>query len=135
MTQASLGICGPRTAAGKARASTAAGMKLLSRYVHKCDIPLLRHTMRSGKQHVPIDQYLDNLRSIVQHVRRVGANATVIITPPPVYEPDRLIDRQRKHGVSDRTALAERTNQMTGARRVNGKHGNASVVTGICRLG
>ena len=71
--------------------------------------------MRSEKQHVPVDQYLDNLRSIVQHVRRVGANATVIITPPPVYEPDRLIDRQRKHGVNDRTALPERTNQMTGA--------------------
>ena len=73
--------------------------------------------MRSEKQHVPIDQYLDNLRSIVQHVRRIGANATVIITPPPVYEPDRLIDRQKKHGISDRSALAERTNQMTGAQR------------------
>ena len=71
--------------------------------------------MRSEKQHVPVDQYLDNLRSIMQHVRRVGANATVIITPPPVYEPDRLVDRQRKHGVSERTAQAERTNQMTGA--------------------
>ena len=69
----------------------------------------------SEKQHVPLDQYLDNLRSIVQHVRRGGANATVIITPPPVYEPDRLIDRQKKHGVSDRTARPERTNQMTGA--------------------
>jgi len=64
---------------------------------------------------VPLDQYLDNVRSIVQHVRRIGANATVIITPPPIYEADRLIDRQRKHGVNDRTALSERTNEMTGA--------------------
>ena len=63
---------------------------------------------------MPLDQYLDNVRSIVQHVRRIGANATVIITPPPIYEPDRLIDRQKKHGVSDRTALSERTNEMTG---------------------
>ena len=64
---------------------------------------------------MPLDQYLDNMRSIVQHVRRIGANATVIITPPPIYEPDRLTDRQRKHGVNDRTALPERTNEMTGA--------------------
>ncbi len=69
----------------------------------------------SEKQHVPLDQYIDNMRSIVQHVRRIGANATVIIAPPPIYEPDRLIDRQKKHGVNDKTALSERTNEMTGA--------------------
>ena len=74
----------------------------------------------SEKQHVPIDQYLDNMRSIVQHVRRAGANATVIITPPPVYEPDRLIDRQKKHGINERTELAERTNEMTGANVATG---------------
>ena len=69
----------------------------------------------SEKQHVPLDTYIKNLRQIMAHLQSIGANATVMITPPPVYEPDRLLDRQRKHGISAATALAERTNAVTGA--------------------
>lgn len=71
------------------------------------------HPACSEKQHVPLDEYVQNLRTIVQHVRSVGGNTTVLITPPPVFEPGRLLDRQQKYG-----ALAdlepERTNEMTG---------------------
>lgn len=67
----------------------------------------------SEKQHVPLEEYVQNLRAIVQHVSNVGCKATVLITPPPVFEEARLIDRQQKFG-----ALAaidpERTNAMTG---------------------
>ena len=67
----------------------------------------------SEKQHVPLEEYVRNLRAIVQHLRGVGGNNTVLITPPPVFEAARLIDRQQKYG-----AMAdlepERTNEMTG---------------------
>lgn len=62
---------------------------------------------------MPLEEYVRNLRAIVQHLRGVGGNNTVLITPPPVFEAARLIDRQRKYG-----AMAdlepERTNEMTG---------------------
>lgn len=62
---------------------------------------------------MPLEEYVQNLRAIVQHVSSVGCKATVLITPPPVYEEARLVDRQQKFG-----ALAaidpERTNAMTG---------------------
>ena len=68
----------------------------------------------SEKQHVPLDTYVSNLRRIVQHVHDTRANTTIIITPPPISEPARKIDRQRKWGASAATEMPERTNIMTG---------------------
>lgn len=64
---------------------------------------------------MPLDEYVQNLRTILQHVRGVGGNVTVLITPPPVFEPARLVDRQQKYGaLAD--PEAERTNENTGPR-------------------
>jgi len=38
-------------------------------------------------QHVPLDEYADNLRAIVAHVKKI-CNNIVLITPPP-FEPER----------------------------------------------
>ncbi|CAI6008029.1 unnamed protein product [Closterium sp. NIES-65] len=45
----------------------------------------------SGKQHVPIPEFKENLRVIVTHLQSLGPNVRVVlITPPPVDEPGRM---------------------------------------------
>lgn len=45
----------------------------------------------SARQHVPVDEFSGNLRSMVAHLRGLGVPAVVLITPPPVSEPDRIV--------------------------------------------
>ncbi|CAI5509960.1 unnamed protein product [Closterium sp. Naga37s-1] len=46
---------------------------------------------RSGKQHVPIPEFKENLRVIVTHLQSLGPNVhVVLITPPPVDEAGRM---------------------------------------------
>lgn len=51
-------------------------------------------TLRSERQHVPLDKYARLLRYTVRHVAEAGANATVIITPPPIDEAARVKSRK-----------------------------------------
>ena len=67
---------------------------------------------RSDKYHVPLDEYKQNLRAIVQHVRGAGCNTTVLITPPPICERARQRDRKKWGERAD--AGPERTNEITG---------------------
>lgn len=43
---------------------------------------------------MPLDKYAELLRSTVRHLGEAGANATVIITPPPIDEAARIKSRK-----------------------------------------
>ena len=62
--------------------------------------------------HVPLNEYEDNLRAIVRHVKR-AAKHVVVLTPPPVHEPSRLKFQREKYGASA-TGIAERTTESAG---------------------
>lgn len=47
---------------------------------------------------MPVEEYASNLRAMVQHLRRLGVPAIVLITPPPVSEPDRLAHVEKVGG-------------------------------------
>lgn len=61
---------------------------------------------------MPLDQYTANLRRIVQRLRDLGVPAVVLVTPPPVSEPHRLLHVLATYGVQLETA--ERTNAAAG---------------------
>lgn len=52
----------------------------------------------SARQHVPLPEYASNLRSIVGHLRDLGVPAIVLITPPPISEPDRIVHVKKVRG-------------------------------------
>lgn len=41
------------------------------------------------KQHVPLEEYAENLKSLVQYLKSVDIteDRIILITPPPLYEP------------------------------------------------
>ncbi|XP_020580056.1 GDSL esterase/lipase At5g62930 [Phalaenopsis equestris] len=68
----------------------------------------------SEKQHVPIEEYKQNLRKIVHHLKDCSSTMLIIlITPPPVDENGR--DEYARFLYGDKArVLPERTNEMTG---------------------
>ncbi|KAG5517006.1 hypothetical protein RHGRI_037674 [Rhododendron griersonianum] len=63
-------------------------------------------------QHVPVDEYKHNLRSIVSYLKkRWPATHVILITPPPIDEDRRLLHPN----VENLLRLPERTNEATGA--------------------
>ena len=58
----------------------------------------------SGRQHVPLQEYQQNLHTVVQRVKSMSVPAIILITPPPVYEAARIKHNQN---VSAGTNLAE----------------------------
>ncbi|PKU71505.1 GDSL esterase/lipase At5g62930 [Dendrobium catenatum] len=68
----------------------------------------------SEKQHVPTEEYKQNLRKIVHHLKDCSPTMLVIlITPPPVDENGRNEYARLLYGDKARK-LPERTNEMTG---------------------
>uniref|UniRef100_A0ACD5VGP5 Uncharacterized protein n=2 Tax=Avena sativa TaxID=4498 RepID=A0ACD5VGP5_AVESA len=64
-------------------------------------------------QHVPLDEYQDNLRAICASLKKKWPCAAVIlITPPPIHEPARIRDM---YGDNDPSRQPERTNESAGA--------------------
>ena len=67
------------------------------------------------RAHVPVEEYEQNLRAIVKHVKRC-ALFVVVITPPPVHGPTRLAYQQRAYGDSGRaTGVLERSTETAAA--------------------
>ncbi|KAI3438645.1 hypothetical protein D9Q98_001067 [Chlorella vulgaris] len=66
----------------------------------------------SARQHVPLAEFKGNLRAIVQHLHRIGVPAVVLITPPPISEPDRITHVLQTYGVH--LEEPERTNEVAG---------------------
>ncbi|KDP31089.1 hypothetical protein JCGZ_11465 [Jatropha curcas] len=68
----------------------------------------------SERQHVPVDEYKENLRKIVLHLKECSPTMLVIlITPPPVDEEGRKEYAKSKYG-EKAMELPERTNEMAG---------------------
>ncbi|KAL7138985.1 hypothetical protein ABFS83_09G020100 [Erythranthe nasuta] len=76
------------------------------------DAALLEGTGK--KQHVPIEEYKENLRTIVRHIKDRSPNTLVVlITPPPVDQQGRREFARSMYG-DKASELADRTNEVTG---------------------
>ncbi|KAK4264344.1 hypothetical protein QN277_025538 [Acacia crassicarpa] len=68
----------------------------------------------SESQHVPIEEYKENLRKIVRHLKeRSPSMLIVLITPPPICEEGRDAYARSLYG-DNASELSERTNKVTG---------------------
>ncbi|KAJ4840209.1 hypothetical protein Tsubulata_002962 [Turnera subulata] len=66
------------------------------------------------RQHVPVEEYKDNLQKIVQHLKKASPTMLVVlITPPPVDEEGRMEFARSQYGEKAMTQ-PERTNEMAG---------------------
>ncbi|XP_009603625.1 GDSL esterase/lipase At5g62930 [Nicotiana tomentosiformis] len=76
------------------------------------DAALLGRT--SERQHVPLEEYKENLRRIIQHLKKCSPSIlAVLITPPPVDEAGRFEQARSMYG-DKAMELPERTNEVTG---------------------
>ncbi|KAA8540809.1 hypothetical protein F0562_024772 [Nyssa sinensis] len=76
------------------------------------DAALLGRT--SERQHVPVEEYKENLRRIVHHLKECSPTMLVVlITPPPIDEAGRKEYAQSLYG-EKAMELPERTNEVTG---------------------
>ncbi|KAL2321828.1 hypothetical protein Fmac_026207 [Flemingia macrophylla] len=76
------------------------------------DAALLERT--SERQHVPIEEFKENLRKFVRHLKECSSTMQiVIITPPPISEEGRQAYAISVYGVNA-SKLPERTNEATG---------------------
>ncbi|XP_057479979.1 GDSL esterase/lipase At5g62930-like [Actinidia eriantha] len=68
----------------------------------------------SERQHVPIEEYKENLRKIVHHLKECSpAMLVVLITPPPIDEEGRMAYARSLY-CDKAMELPERTNEVTG---------------------
>ncbi|XP_027168263.1 GDSL esterase/lipase At5g62930 [Coffea eugenioides] len=76
------------------------------------DAALLGRT--SARQHVPVDEYKENLRRMVQHLKECCSTMLIVlITPPPVDEEGRKEYARALYG-EKAMKLPERTNETAG---------------------
>ncbi|GLT65476.1 hypothetical protein SLA2020_379080 [Shorea laevis] len=76
------------------------------------DAALLGRT--SEHQHVPVEEYKENIRRIVNHLKECSPTMLVVlITPPPVDEEGRMKFARSMYG-DKAMKLPERTNEMAG---------------------
>ncbi|XVF50324.1 hypothetical protein PTKIN_Ptkin04bG0087600 [Pterospermum kingtungense] len=69
----------------------------------------------SERQHVPIEEYKENLRKIVNHLKECSPMMLIVlITPPPIDEEGRMEYARATYGEKAKT-LPERTNEVAGA--------------------
>ena len=52
----------------------------------------------SGRQHVPMEEYVGHLKAFAEHIRAVGAQHIILMTPPPVDEAVRVQENQQVRG-------------------------------------
>ena len=79
-----------------------------------CPPPLEGLPLSASRQHVPVDEYVSNLRQIVQAARSVGDGSArvLLITPPPVDEDSWKRNAIEKYGVPE-AAPANRNLEFT----------------------
>eukprot|EP00633_Aureoumbra_lagunensis_P009295 CAMPEP_0197320516 /NCGR_PEP_ID=MMETSP0891-20130614/60409_1 /TAXON_ID=44058 ORGANISM="Aureoumbra lagunensis, Strain CCMP1510" /NCGR_SAMPLE_ID=MMETSP0891 /ASSEMBLY_ACC=CAM_ASM_000534 /LENGTH=273 /DNA_ID=CAMNT_0042811965 /DNA_START=172 /DNA_END=993 /DNA_ORIENTATION=+ len=74
------------------------------------DASLAEHNFR---QHVPIDEFVKNIQSLIAIVNKHSTGNIIIITPPPVGEQQRLVYQRTRYG-DQATGILERTNKNAG---------------------
>ena len=62
------------------------------------------------KAHVPLDEFAENLRDILQRLRETSKHV-IVLTPPPVHGPTRLAFQRQKYG-DGATGILERTTEQ-----------------------
>ncbi|KAF7092941.1 hypothetical protein CFC21_095384 [Triticum aestivum] len=68
----------------------------------------------SQRQHVPVEEYKQNLKTIVNHLKDCSKSMVILlITPPPIDEDGRERYARSQYG-EDARRLPERTNEMAG---------------------
>ncbi|XP_055829496.1 GDSL esterase/lipase At5g62930 isoform X2 [Solanum dulcamara] len=76
------------------------------------DAALLGRT--SERQHVPLEEYKENLRKMIQHFKKCSPSMLVLlITPPPIDEAGRFEYARSQYG-DKAMQLPERTNEVSG---------------------
>jgi lysophospholipase L1-like esterase len=66
----------------------------------------------SSSQHIPLSEYIFNMKSIVAHLRSRDICSIILITPPPVFEPGRIAHVLATYNVQ--LEAPERTNESAG---------------------
>jgi len=67
----------------------------------------------SARQHVPLEEYRENLYKLIDEAHEAYPTAKIIvITPPPVYGPQRLAWQKKRYG-EQATGIVERTTEHT----------------------
>ena len=74
------------------------------------DASLVEHNPR---QHVPLEEYGENLIAICTHVRETCCDRILLVTPPPVCHEQRLA-HQKQWYKDAATGILERTNETAG---------------------
>ena len=70
------------------------------------------HLFCRATQHVPLEEYISNTRSIIAHLRSRNISSIILITPPPISEPARIAHVLATYNV--KLEAPERTNEVTG---------------------
>jgi len=69
---------------------------------------------QSAKQHVPVNEYKENLKKIVKAVQAKGVKRIVLLSPPPVHDVGRKEWQVTKVGAAEAAKLPlDRTNSFT----------------------
>lgn len=76
-------------------------------------MPAPNGTDHSIKQHVPLLEYVDNLRFLIERIRQKGIQNILLITPPPIYEPARKAAAVARMGSIAESWPPDRTNDFT----------------------
>ena len=50
---------------------------------------------------MPVPEYAANLRAMVAHLRAAGVPAIVLISPPPIHEPSRIVHVQNVRALAE----------------------------------
>jgi isoamyl acetate esterase len=88
---------------------TFAGAQLVTVWFGANDAALPDRT--SKVQHVPVEEYTMNLKEMVERLKCL-ADQVVLLTPPPVSEPHRILHAKETYGI-DLVLGSERTNNVT----------------------
>ncbi|KAF2311416.1 hypothetical protein GH714_022799 [Hevea brasiliensis] len=67
----------------------------------------------SDRQHVPVEEYKENLRKIVQHLKECSPTMLIVLITPPIDEEGRKQFAKSVYG-DKAMELPERTNEMAG---------------------
>ncbi|WZZ44341.1 hypothetical protein YC2023_040600 [Brassica napus] len=68
----------------------------------------------SDRQHVPVEEYKENIRTMVQHLKKCSPTMLIVlVTPPPIDESGRQSYAESIYGEKAMTE-PERTNETTG---------------------
>eukprot|EP00887_Chlorella_sp_A99_P005674 scaffold1.g5674.t1 len=86
--------------------------------------------LTSARQHVPLPEYQANLEAMVAHAKQQGVQSVLLLTPPPVSEPERIAHALRTYNI--KLKASERTNEVAGqyaaaAKAAAARHGVACV--------